>query len=214
VLEEVARIFRDEPEKIETNRSLLMEALSERRPRSGQQPDRALLDQAAERLLGFIDHERGGVRGAPKFPQASLLEMLWRAGLRTADTRYANAVLVTLRNIAQGGIYDHLGGGFARYSVDDRWLVPHFEKMLYDNAQLDLMTYAYLGIREPLFRLRIEETIAFLVREMQLPERCLRGEPRCRFRGPRAVSMSSRPRPRAGTPDAAFARIYDITRRN
>ena len=170
VLEEVARIFREEPAKIETNRSLLMQALGERRAPSGTTPDRDLLDRAAERLLGFIDTQHGGVRGAPKFPQASLLDMLWRTGQRTGDSRYRDAVLVTLRNIAQGGIYDHLGGGFARYSVDDRWLVPHFEKMLYDNAQLlELLTLAALETGDPLFRLRIEETIAFLVREMRLP---------------------------------------------
>jgi uncharacterized protein YyaL (SSP411 family) len=117
-----------------------------------------------------MDLARGGMRGAPKFPQASLLSMLWRAGKRTGDARYRDAVLVTLRNIAQGGIYDHLGGGIARYSVDDRWLVPHFEKMLYDNAQLlELLTEAFIDTGEPLFRLRIEETIAFLVREMRLP---------------------------------------------
>lgn len=170
VLEEVARIYREEPDKVEQNRTGLMAALAARRPPAAIAPDRALLDQAAERLLGFMDRERGGIRGAPKFPQASLLDMLWRAGLRTGDQRYRDAVLVTLRNIAQGGIYDHLGGGFARYSVDDRWLVPHFEKMLYDNAQLvELMSYAYLATREPLFRSRIEETIAWLFREMRLP---------------------------------------------
>lgn len=170
VLEEVARIFREEPEKIDTNRRLLMETLRERRAAGGTHPDRDLLDRAAERLLGFVDRERGGIRGAPKFPQASLLAMLWRAGQRTGDRRYSDAVLVTLRNIAQGGIYDHVGGGFARYSVDDRWLVPHFEKMLYDNAQLlELLTEAFIDTGEALFRLRIEETIAFLVREMRLP---------------------------------------------
>ena len=146
VLEEVARLFRDEPGKIEQNRSLLMEALRQDRPASGIAVDRGLLDQAAERLLGYIDLDHGGVRGAPKFPQPSLLEMLWRAGHRTGDARFRHAVLVTLRHLCQGGIYDHLGGGFARYSVDDRWLVPHFEKMLYDNAQLiGLLVDAHLA---------------------------------------------------------------------
>ena len=117
-----------------------------------------------------MDPERGGIRGAPKFPQASLLEMLWRAGLRTGDRRYREAVLVTLRNICQGGIYDHLGGGFARYSVDERWLVPHFEKMLYDNAQLvGLLADAHAATGEALFRTRIEETVGWLAREMRLP---------------------------------------------
>ncbi len=170
VLEEVARLYREEPEKIESNRDLLMSALRQQRPSGGHTLDRALLDQAAARLLGYMDREHGGIRGAPKFPQASLLEMLWRAGIRTGDTRYRDAVLVTLRNIAQGGIYDHLGGGFARYAVDDRWLVPHFEKMLYDNAQLiELMTHAFVETGDTLLAVRIEETIAFLAREMRQP---------------------------------------------
>ncbi len=79
-------------------------------------------------------------------------------------------VLLTLRHIAQGGITDHIGGGVSRYSVDDLWLVPHFEKMLYDNAQLiELMAHAFLETGDPLFRYRIEDTIAWLVREMRLP---------------------------------------------
>ena len=128
-------------------------------------------DRAADRLLGLIDNGLGGIRGAPKFPQASLLELLWRAWLRTRDPRYREAFLLTLRAIAEGGIYDHLGGGFSRYSTDERWLVPHFEKMLYDNAQLvELLTYAFLDTGDPVFRRRIEETVSWLDREMLLPE--------------------------------------------
>ena len=91
----------------------------------------------------------GGTRGAPKFPQAALFELLWRAGLRTGEARYFGAVDITLHHICEGGIYDHLGGGFSRYSVDERWLVPHFEKMLYDNAQLlELLAIAYVRLRQ------------------------------------------------------------------
>ncbi|HVY19124.1 MAG TPA: thioredoxin domain-containing protein, partial [Bauldia sp.] len=105
--------------------------------------------------------------GAPKFPQAGLLELLWRAGIRTSEPRYRDIVLLSLREISAGGIYDHIGGGFARYSTDARWLVPHFEKMLYDNAQLvELLTYAWLATGEPVFKARVEETIAWLTREM------------------------------------------------
>ncbi|WP_421726798.1 thioredoxin domain-containing protein [Bauldia sp.] len=130
----------------------------------------ALLDQASERLLGFVDRVHGGTRGAPKFPQASLLGFLWRAGDRTDNPAFREAMLTTLRNVAQGGIYDHLGGGFARYSVDDRWLVPHFEKMLYDNAQLiTLMTQAFIATGDRLFSRRVAETIAWLDREMTAP---------------------------------------------
>jgi uncharacterized protein YyaL (SSP411 family) len=96
-----------------------------------------------------------------------LFELLWRAGLRTREPRYFAAVEITLDHICQGGIYDHLGGGFARYSVDERWLVPHFEKMLYDNAQLlELLAIGYERTGKKLYRQRARETVAWLQREM------------------------------------------------
>ena len=82
----------------------------------------------------MVDFQYGGMMGAPKFPRPSFLEMLWRAYLRTGNDRFQEAVITSLTHMCQGGIYDHLGGGFARYSTDVVWLVPHFEKMLYDNA--------------------------------------------------------------------------------
>jgi len=171
VLEEVARVFRDEPDAVDSNRGILMKRIKDKPDSPAVILDGAFLDAAGERLLGLIDAGFGGIRGAPKFPQASLLELLWRAWRRTNDARYRDAVVLTLRAMAAGGIYDHLGGGFARYSVDERWLVPHFEKMLYDNAQLiELLTYAWLDTREPLFKRRIEETATWLEREMLLDE--------------------------------------------
>ncbi len=170
VLRQVARIYHAEPDKIATNTSALMAHLSADRSGPGVVLDRALLDQAAERMLTFMDPVNGGIRGAPKFPQAGLLEFFWRAGWRSGDPRYRDIFLTTLRAICQGGIYDHIGGGFARYSTDARWLVPHFEKMLYDNAQLvALLTAAWRATGDPLFRTRIEETVAWLTREMRLP---------------------------------------------
>ena len=170
VLREVANIYRARPEAIAQNAATLMAHLSA--PRTGPTValDRALLDQASERLLGFMDPVHGGTNGAPKFPQPGLLEFLWRAAWRIGDSAYRDIVLTTLTNICQGGIYDHIGGGFARYSTDARWLVPHFEKMLYDNAQLVLLlTAAWRATGKPLFRTRIEETIAWLGREMLCP---------------------------------------------
>ena len=167
VLTEVARLYKDEPEKLDHNKKLLLERLNQKPPGSDLTLNRDLLDNAAQRLLELMDGDSGGVRGAPKFPQASLLELLWRAGRRTGNPAFHESVLLTLRNIASGGIYDHIGGGFSRYSVDSRWLVPHFEKMLYDNAQLvEIMTYAHIATGEPLFLTRIEETITWLEREM------------------------------------------------
>ena len=92
-----------------------------------------------------------------------MFECLWRAGLRTGEHRYFAAVEHHARHICEGGIYDHLGGGFARYSVDERWLVPHFEKMLYDNAQLlELLAIAYQRTGKDLYRRRAYETVAWL----------------------------------------------------
>ena len=100
----------------------------------------------------MFDTVHGGLRGAPKFPQPAILEMLWRAGLRTGDAKFFDTVEHSLERMSEGGIYDHLGGGFSRYSVDERWLVPHFEKMLYDNAQLlELLALAYQRSGNPLF---------------------------------------------------------------
>lgn len=132
--------------------------------------DPKLLDEAAKKILAIWDMERGSFKGAPKFPNPVVMEMLWRAWLRTGDTAYRSAVLNTLTFLSQGGIYDHVGGGFARYSVDARWLVPHFEKMLYDNGLLlSALAYAHRETRGALFRDRIDETVAWLTREMQLP---------------------------------------------
>ena len=132
---------------------------------------RAELDNAARQLGGIIDPVNGGTRGAPKFPQAALFELLWRAALRTGEARYFAAVDITLHHICEGGIYDHLGGGFSRYSVDERWLTPHFEKMLYDNAQLlELLAVAHQRGGNPLYRQRAAETVAWLGREMTTSE--------------------------------------------
>jgi uncharacterized protein len=172
VLREIARLFRDEPQKIEQNRAALMEQLAATaRPAGTVTIGLAELDNAARQFGGIIDPVNGGTRGAPKFPQAALFELLWRGGLRTREARYFAAVDVTLHHICEGGIYDHLGGGFSRYSVDERWLVPHFEKMLYDNAQLlELLAIVHQHGGKPLYRQRARETVAWLAREMTTEE--------------------------------------------
>ena len=172
VLREIARLFRDEPQKIETNRVALMERLVAKAGGAGAVTlGPAQLDNAARQLGGLIDPVNGGTRGAPKFPQAALFELLWRAGLRTGEARYFAAVDITLHHICEGGIYDHLGGGFSRYSVDERWLVPHFEKMLYDNAQLlELLAIAHQRTGKALYRQRADETVGWLEHEMTTAE--------------------------------------------
>jgi uncharacterized protein YyaL (SSP411 family) len=172
VMREVARLFREEPAKIEQNRQALMARLAQvaRNPQRvtiGRQE----LDQLGLQLGSAMDPVHGGLRGAPKFPQCAMFENLWRAGLRTGEGRYFHIVDLTLTKISEGGIYDHLGGGYSRYSVDDKWLVPHFEKMLYDNAQLlDLLALAWQRSGKMLYRERAEETVGWLQREMTSPE--------------------------------------------
>lgn len=127
-----------------------------------------MLDQGAEAVLGAVDMDQGGLSGAPKFPQPGLFDFLWRAYRRNGNDTLAQAVTLTLRRICQGGITDHLGGGFMRYSTDESWLVPHFEKMLYDNAQMiDLLTLVWSHTGEDLFKTRVEECVGWLLREMR-----------------------------------------------
>ena len=168
VLKEIARIYRDEQDKVRQNATALKQALAPKfEPGPGAIPGDAALEDLARRLLQLVDPTHGGIRGAPKFPQPQFFTFLWRAGLRYGLPNPIEAVTLTLTHIAQGGIYDHLGGGFARYSVDERWLVPHFEKMLYDNALLlELMTEAWRETGDPLFAIRASETIDWLMREM------------------------------------------------
>jgi uncharacterized protein YyaL (SSP411 family) len=168
VLRQIARIYRDEPDKVGKNRDALIAALHQKaRPAGKVTIGVQELDQLAKQFLGLIDLEKGGIRGAPKFPQSAILEMLWRAGERTGSESFFDAVLISLRNMCEGGIYDHIGGGFSRYSVDDRWLVPHFEKMLYDNAQLlELLALAWRKTGDDLYRSRARETVEWLAREM------------------------------------------------
>ena len=167
----VAKVFHDEPDRIAKNVEALREGLQKlSRPRAGTGISIALLDQIAEQLAQRVDPFRGGIGGAPKFPQCGILEQLWRAWRRSGKEPFRKAVQVSLDNMCQGGIYDHLGGGFARYSVDERWLVPHFEKMLYDNAALvELLTLAWQDGENPLYARRVAETIGWVMREMRNP---------------------------------------------
>ena len=172
VLREVSRLFREEPNKIGQNRDALMERLAAKaRPAGKVVIGAGDLNQLALQIAGAFDPMHGGLRGAPKFPNAALYELVWRAALRTGDDRFFKLIEHTLEHICEGGIYDHLGGGFSRYSVDERWLVPHFEKMLYDNAQLlELLALAYRQSGNPLYRQRATETVEWLSREMTTGE--------------------------------------------
>ena len=174
ILREVSRLFREEPNKIEQNRAALLARLADKaRPAGKVTIGLTELTGMAQQVGNMFDSVNGGLRGAPKFPQPGLLEILWRAGLRTGDVRFFEVAEHALERMSEGGIYDHLGGGFSRYSVDEKWLVPHFEKMLYDNAQLlDLLALASArgGKHAALFAQRARETVGWLKREMTTKE--------------------------------------------
>jgi uncharacterized protein len=171
VLQEVARVYREERDKVGHNVDLLVASLATASETASAGADAVVNDKSLAdltlRMVNAVDMGRGGLQGAPKFPQWSFFWLLWRGAIRYGHAAAKQAVDITLANICQGGIYDHLGGGFARYSVDDRWLAPHFEKMLYDNALLvDLMCEAWRETANPLYAVRIEETVGWLLREM------------------------------------------------
>ncbi len=130
-----------------------------------------LLDAAYGKLVQTFDRTQGGFGGAPKFPQPMNLEFLLRTYARTGDQDALDHVTLTLRKLARGGIYDQIGGGFHRYSVDAVWLTPHFEKMLYDNAQLSrVYLHAYQITGDDFFKTIAEEIYDYVLREMTSPE--------------------------------------------
>jgi uncharacterized protein YyaL (SSP411 family) len=125
------------------------------------------LDRIAESFFASADPVHGGLSGAPKFPNPPVFRFLWQQYARTGRAGYAKVVRALLEAMSQGGIYDHLGGGYARYSTDAEWLVPHFEKMLYDNAQiLELLALVAAAEMNPLLAVRAEETVGWLIRDM------------------------------------------------
>ena len=136
-------------------------------PTPGEAITPAMLEAVADALLASTDRERGGLGSAPKFPNPPVFRFLWQEYARTGRDDAAAAVRLLVRAMSQGGIYDHLGGGYARYSTDAEWLVPHFEKMLYDNAQiLELLALVAAEAPDPLLAERAEETVGWLLRDM------------------------------------------------
>ncbi len=134
-------------------------------------PDQSILKNSVERLSSMYDPNFGGLGRAPKFPAVYPLSSFLRYYNISRDQQYLDMVTHSLKKMANGGIYDHLGGGFARYSVDDKWLVPHFEKMLYDNAQLvPLYLDTYLLNGDEYFLQVVKEILEFVVRELMSPE--------------------------------------------
>jgi uncharacterized protein len=218
VLAHISHIWREDRDRIHRTASALSEAVS-RAPQPPATPGdlgEAELDAIARQLAGAIDPVNGGLRGAPKFPNPPLLEFLIRAAERSADSALFKPVSLTLERLARGGIHDQLAGGFARYAVDECWLVPHFEKMLYDNAQLlELYAWAWQKNRQPLFADAAAGIVAWLASEMTTPDGAFAASLDADSDGEEGrfyVWTEAEIVDVLGADDAAlFARVYDVT---
>jgi uncharacterized protein YyaL (SSP411 family) len=172
VLEAVWRAWVERRDEVDKVGAEVVRRLSERPAfEADLPPDAHDLAAAVRRLATEFDVVEGGFGGPPKFPPSMVCEFLLRHHARTGDRKALEMVETTLEAMARGGIYDQLAGGFARYSVDDRWVVPHFEKMLYDNALL-LRVYAhwYRTLGSPVAERIVRETAEFLLRDLRTPE--------------------------------------------
>ena len=173
VLEAISQAYREQREDVTRSAEQLTAHLSSGVVATqGQEPMTSeILSRAYQGLASEFDKTDGGLGTAPKFPQPMALEFLLRYYARTGETEALAMVDLTLEKMARGGIYDHLGGGFHRYSTDPFWLVPHFEKMLYDNALLSrLYLHTYQATGNPEHRRIVEETLDYVLREMTSPE--------------------------------------------
>jgi len=172
LLKRIAEVWHEDRAGIEEQASQLTQAVTEQLFVTAKAPvASSLITQAAEQLSQSYDPRWGGFGGAPKFPPAAALRMLLRLHARTSDPRALEVVRGTLDGMKNGGLYDHVAGGFARYSTDEKWHIPHFEKMLYDNAQLArVYLEAFQITKEPEYERVTRETLDYAVREMQSHE--------------------------------------------
>lgn len=174
-LEQLNKAYQEQHDKVVEQAEMLTqgikaEELIETKPDATAAFSKATYQETYKNWQPYIDYKLGGYSKAPKFPLPVGWEFLLQYHYLTGDAQALEAVTITLDQMAMGGIYDHVGGGFARYSTDKYWKVPHFEKMLYDNGQLvSLYAHAYQLTGKPLYKEIIEETLAFTEREMKDP---------------------------------------------
>ncbi len=170
VVTERAKAYKERPEEVAATSAQVLEELNkifERDMRGGLEIIQ--IELAAIRVGQRFDIFMGGLVGATKAPSVALLEVLWRAYLRTGMMQFLQVISPTMNNMLMGGLYDHVGGGFFRYAIDERWMVPNFEKSLCDNALLiGFMTQMWQFNRNALCRVRVDETIGWLLRDMPL----------------------------------------------
>ncbi|HEY6839564.1 MAG TPA: thioredoxin domain-containing protein [Geobacteraceae bacterium] len=217
LLERVAELLRTERSRLEENGTTTLEALARLyKPHPGELPEAGLADRAFQQLTEMYDGFWGGFGSSPKFPMPFYLFFLLRQWKRTGDKAAFAMVDQTLRMLRQGGIYDQLGFGFHRYAVDREWLVPHFEKMLYDQALLALIYLeAFQASGDPFFRRVAEEILTYVLRDMTAPEGGFYAaqdadtegeEGRCYLWAPEEIAAT------LGDGDAElFCRLFDVT---
>ena len=170
VLEAISHAWQNRRKDVREQADQLTQRIGLTFPPAGELPDRGRVSEAYEALSRQFDLEHGGFGGAPKFPQTPILEFLARLSRLTTATKATAMLTTTLTRMARGGIRDHLGGGFARYSVDRVWLVPHFEKMLYDNADLArLYIRAWQITGNPFYREVATDTLGYIMGDLAHP---------------------------------------------
>ncbi|MGD8918670.1 MAG: thioredoxin domain-containing protein, partial [Nitrosopumilaceae archaeon] len=172
ILRQLSQAWKEKPRDIEKSANNFLDALN--KTETIQTPAklaRILLDEAAMNLFQLGDFSNGGFGGAPKFPNAANVSFLFRYAKLTGLSKFQEFSLKTLKKMAKGGIFDQIGGGFHRYSTDAKWLVPHFEKMLYDNALIPVnYAEAYQITKDPFYLEILKKTLDFVAREMTSPE--------------------------------------------
>ncbi|WP_299126795.1 thioredoxin domain-containing protein [uncultured Winogradskyella sp.] len=171
ILEDMSALYTENPAKMISYAEQLTEGIKKSDLITVADKDiacnKASFKTAITKIETLLDYEFGGQKGEPKFPMPTFLNLLLRYSYQTNNQQLQNYVMTTLTKMSNGGIYDHVGGGFSRYSVDEKWHIPHFEKMLYDNAQLiSLYSKAYQISSSPNFKTVVAETINFIDNEL------------------------------------------------
>jgi uncharacterized protein YyaL (SSP411 family) len=217
VVADMVSLYRDRPDQVAQNSTAIVRQLENSNGRDMRGPLEAIaLDVAALRVGQRFDIFLGGMTGQMKFPHTVLMEVLWRGFLRNGAPQFLQLVTTALDNMLMGGLYDHVGGGFFRYTTDERWMVPHFEKMLYDSAQMvEFMTGVWQFNRNELCRQRIIESIEWMLREMKLGDAFAAGldadsegeEGKFYLWSEAEVDAAL-----AGTFSARFKQVYGVTR--
>ena len=173
LLENLARLWKDRREDVVKDAASLARAVAESAGAVSAErgrPEEAAFETAEKNLRAGFDPENGGFGGAPKFPMPANIRFLLRRHARTGDADAKTMAVETLRAMTRGGIFDQLGGGYARYSTDESWRIPHFEKMLYDNAQLlECLADAWSATKDEELGNALKRTVEYLKRDLRSP---------------------------------------------